>query len=221
MFEIVENFAYVCGYGPRGLRDNPGMNNAEFKKLICTECRFEMSDELFERFIGCMEEVNLKNKEVLIPYGKLDTNVYIHKSGILRACYFDGENEKTYGFATPGTVTISWHSYFMRRPASFQIEACCETEVLKMPQRKLDELVKSSHEFAQWLLAIQQAQLYSNEFKHVAISGQAKERFLSLIKNRPEIMAKVPSQVIASYLGITPTYLCRLKKSFKEKTKIS
>jgi ribosomal protein L10 len=45
----------------------------------------------------------------------------------------------------------------------------------------------------------------------------AKERFLSLIENRPEIMANVPLKVIASYLGVTPTYLSRLRKEYFEK----
>ena len=49
--------------------------------------------------------------------------------------------------------------------------------------------------------------------KNSVINGDAKERFLSLVKNRPEIMEKVPLKFVASYLGITQSSLSRLKKA--------
>lgn len=171
-----------------------------------------MSDELFERFIGGMTEIHLKNKEVLIPHGKIDTNLYIQKDGLLRAWYMDGESEKTFGFAGPGTVTISHFSHYVNKPAVFQIDSCGETTVLKMTKKQLDELVEGSHEFAKWLLTVRLGQLYTNEFKLTAIAGTAKERYISLLRNRPEILERVSSRIIASYLGVAPPYLSYLKK---------
>jgi CRP-like cAMP-binding protein len=175
-----------------------------------------MSDELFERFVEPMTELRLRNKEVLIPYDKIDNNLYVLKEGIMRACYIDGGNEKTYGFADTGTVMISYHSHFMHRPSVFQIESCGETTVLKMEKKQLVELIDTSYEFAKWLLAIRTAQLYFNEFKLTAITGTAKERYISLIQNRPEILDRVPLKIIASYLGVAPNYLSYLKKIVKE-----
>lgn len=54
-------------------------------------------------------------------------------------------------------------------------------------------------------------QLYSCEHKLYLINGTARDRYLSVIRNRPEIIEAVPSKIIASYLGVTPQYLCRLK----------
>lgn len=45
------------------------------------------------------------------------------------------------------------------------------------------------------------------------INGTVKERYLALIKNRPDIIKNVSMKVIASYLGVSPHYLCRLKKT--------
>ncbi len=190
------------------------MNN-RLKQLLYDEYRYKMPDELFDRFIGAATEVWLKNGEVLIPYGRLDTNIYIHKSGIIRACYLDGENEKTYGFTNPGTVIISYHPHFMHRPSFFQFESCGESTVMKISKKDVDEMVDSSHEFAKWMLVVQSYKLYYFEFKYSVINGNSMERFIALIQNRPEIMAHVPLKIIASYLGITPTHLSRLKKSLK------
>jgi CRP-like cAMP-binding protein len=172
-----------------------------------------MSDELFELFVGRMTEIHLKNKEVLIPYGKIDTNLYLHRSGILRACYFVGENEKTYGFAEPGTLTVSYHSYCWHKPSVFQIESCGESTVLKMTRKQLEELLDSSHEFTKWLLSVRTDQLCFHEFKLTNISGDAKDRYLWMLKNRPDVVAQVPDKVMASYLGVGHTYLSRLRRT--------
>lgn len=187
------------------------------KKLLYDECiRYKMPDELLDRFIGIMTEVHLKNRQALIPYGAVDANVYVQKSGITRVCWFDGEREKTYGFSSPGTVIISYHPHAMHLPSSFQYESCGESVVMKAPKREFDELVAGSHEFARWVLAIHLQQLYFNELKYTLINGSAKERYLSLVKNRPDIIKRVSSKVIASYIGVTTTYLSDLKKSLRE-----
>jgi CRP-like cAMP-binding protein len=188
---------------------------SELKKMLHEEAGMEMSDELFERFVGSMTEIRLKNREVLIPYGKIDTNLYVQKNGVLRACYVDDGNERTYGFSNPGTVILSYHSHWKRRAAVFQIESCDETTVLKMTKNQLDELLDSSLEFAKWLLATQIHQLFGYESKAVAVTGSAKKRYLWILENRPEYVERVPSQMIASYLGIAPEHFYRLKKSIK------
>ncbi len=190
----------------------------DLKKLLQDEAGgMKMSDELFEHIVETTTEIHLKNKEILIPAGKIDTNLYLQKSGILKACYYDGKDEKTYGFGLPGTVVLSFHSQFMHQPAFFQIDSCGETTVLKMTKKQLDDLIDSSPEFAKWFIAVQSSQLYLNEFKLAAINGSVKEKYLQIIQKRPEIIARVPSQIIASYLGVTPTYLSYLKKTLRKK----
>ena len=191
--------------------------DTELIKLLHEECSYKIADELLDKFISRTTEIHLKNKEVLVPYGKFDPNVYILKSGIMRYVYFDGERERTYGFGSPGTIMISFHSFCMREPAFFQAEACGKCVVLKLTKVGLDELLKESHEFAIWMFHHATWQLYYKEHKYSVINGHAKERFYAMVKNRPDIIARVPLQAIASYLGVTPSYLSLLKKSFKSK----
>ena len=186
------------------------------KKLLQDGFQYKMSDELFMSFMKQMTEIHLKNNEELISYGKIDTNLYIQKSGVLRNCYFDGENEKIYGFFVPGAPIISYHSHLMGQPAVFYVVACGEAVVLKISKKQLEDLAKSSYEFVQFMLALYQMQPYFTEVKHTAMTGQAKERYLWILKYRSEIIEKVPLKILASYLGITPTHLSRLKKSLTE-----
>lgn len=183
----------------------------KLKELLAKECSFQLSDEMMDRFLAPMTEVRLKKKEILSIAGGVDTNIYIVKEGICSYSYMDGQKEITAFFALPGTMMILWHSYYFHLPTFFQIEASCPSVVMKLPKREFDRLVAESHEFAQWALSMAQCQLYFYEMKLAVINGDAKDRFLALVKNRPEIIKKVSLRSIASYLRITQAYLSRLK----------
>ena len=185
------------------------------KKLFSDGFRYKMSDELFDRFVGQMEEIHLKDNEELISYGKVDTNLYIQKSGVLRNCYFDGENEKIYGFYVPGAPVMSYHSHLMGKPAVFYVAACGDAVVLKLSKKQIDGLIDTSPEFVRLLLALYAVQPYYTEIKHAMITGRAKDRYLWMLEYRPEVVAKVSMKILASYLGITQTHLSRLKKAYK------
>ena len=187
----------------------------DLKKLLHEECSYRVQPETLDRFVELMsEQIDLRDGEPLIPYGKLDTNVYIVRSGILRGAYFDGLKELTFAFAMPGTVIIPYHSFSRREPSFFQFEACCDSVVMKVQGEKFIELTRTSNDFAQWMLWMSIGQLWFYEMKLAIVNGDAAERFESLMKNRPEIVEKVSSRIIASYIGITPQYLSKLKSDF-------
>ncbi len=185
------------------------------KELLNAECTYRMKDETMDMFLGLMTEVKLKKNEPLIPYGKFDNNVYIVKSGIFMCSYFDGMQEETFGFALPGTVIISFYPYYKHEPSFFQMQSCGRSVAMKVTKADIDKLMDESHDFTRWMLSIFAAQLYHYEKRFAVINGFAKERLETLLKNRPEIMETVPQKVIASYIGITPSSLSRLKRQIK------
>lgn len=184
------------------------------KELLSKECSYQLADAVMERFLAQMEEVSLKRGDVLTRTGELDTNIYIVKEGICAYTYMSGSNDRCWGFCLPGTMMYSLHSYYFRKPAFYQVEACCDSKVMKVSKAVFDKMISESHEFAQWQLSMVQCQLYYYEMKHSVINGNAHERFISLVKHRPEILEKVPMKTIASYLGITQQYLSNLKKEY-------
>lgn len=184
----------------------------EFKKLLSEEAPFKLSDAMMDIFCASMEEVRLKRYDVLIKSGVLDNNIYVVKKDILRRAYHVGDKTVTKSFATSGSVLISWHCYFLNQPSFSMFEACCDSVVMRVSKERFDELIAISHEFARWALSIAHATLYLDEYKSSVIRGDIKERYIALIKKRPEIMRDVPLGFIASYLGITQPHLSRIRK---------
>ena len=188
-----------------------------FRKILADEAPFKLSNETMDKFCSIMKPLSLKKKDILIDSGKIDTNIYIVKSGIIRRVYMDGMKEVTVAFALPGTVIISYHSYCYRQPTYHQFEACCDSEIMVVTKEQYEDLVAESHEFARWALNMAQCQLYYNEIKQTVINGDAQERYESLLKNRPEIIRTVSLRIIASYLGVSQAYLSRIRnKIFKK-----
>jgi CRP-like cAMP-binding protein len=191
----------------------------EFRDLLNEECDYRPLSETMDSFLGLMTEVHLKDGEPLIPYGKLDTNVYVVRSGIIRLAYFDGLTEKTFAFASPGTMIISWYSFYNNMPSFLQFESCGESVVMKVSRSDFNALTEQSHDFARWIIRIFAGQHWSLELRLEEVNGTAKERFVSFLRNRPEIMGNVRLKVIASYIGVTPPYLSRLKSWFRNNSK--
>ena len=149
---------------------------------------------------------------MLVKAGEIDDNIYVVKSGIIRRAYNVADKTVTKSFAAAGSVIVSWHSYLYNKPSFTMFEACSDAVVMRVSKELFDKMIATSHEFAQWILSIVQATLFLDEYKASVIHGDIKERYMALIKNRPNIMREVPLGYIASYLGITQQHLSRIRK---------
>lgn len=174
----------------RQIMVNIACMNKDLKQLVKEECKFMPSDALVERFLGAMEEIQVKPRRRIIDFGKICTDVFCVKSGIVRLFHVDDAKESTFGFASPGTIFMSPLSFYLDAPAFLMAETC------KIPAT---------------LLRMNRATFYS------FINGSAMERYQAVLKNRPEIVEAVTDRVLASYLEITPQHLCRLKQQLRDK----
>lgn len=85
----------------------------KLKELLANECSFRPSGKLLDELLAPAESIELKKNEVLIMSGRLDPNVYIVKSGVMRYSYMNGIREVTFAFALPGSV-IDCHALLLR-----------------------------------------------------------------------------------------------------------
>ena len=184
------------------------------KELLLKECDYPLSGEVMDRFLESAEELHLKRNEILIMSGKVDANIYVVKEGIMRYSYMNGLREVTYAF-----FAARHHDHLDVLLLFPPAHVLPDRSLLRIDRgqdnpaavRHADSAVATT--FARWALQMAHGQLFFFEMKNSVINGDAKERFLSLVKNRPEIMEKVPLKFVASYLGITQSYLSRLKKA--------
>lgn len=168
-------------------------------------------DELFSR-----GEVNrLSRGDVVIAEGVKCPDVYIIQDGIVRFVDMNGDKERTFGFGLPGTIFSSKHSFAMDLPSYYRAEACCDTVLMHIKKEDFWEVVPKYHELTIWMLRYAYGELFYHEYRNAVVhKGSAVERYRSMACDRPEIIRKVPQKIIASYLGVTPEYLSKLKNIY-------
>lgn len=185
--------------------------------MLREECNFKPSDEVMDMFLDSMTEVHIRPASRIIDYGRVNSDVYCLKKGIVRLFYVVESKEKAFGFALPGTVFLSPLSFYLNASAFIMAETCkSSATLLRMDRQTFNALIDRSGEFARWMLSLAVAQICICERKLSLIHGSAMERYKAVLENRPEILESVTNRVLASYLDITPQHLCRLKKQIEK-----
>lgn len=182
------------------------------KHLIATETYYKLDDRLKDEMISLGEVFCYESCEAITEAGSTNTNVYILMEGIIRSWHWDEDIERTSYFAVPGTIFMSLHSYMNHEPATCNIDTCCRCKIFRISKRDYDGLIEKHYDFIKWALSNAMYQLYYYEHKDIVIKGTARQRYEALMKDRPEIFHCVHLKTIASYLGISPQYLSRLRK---------
>ena len=154
----------------------------ELKELLALEATYKIDEELLDLFLSESKEINLPPRAAIIDSGEYNPNVYIIKKGLIRGFYQDNKNEKTVGFALPGTILISYHCYYSHQPSYHRLETLTPSVLLVIKKSHFDKLINESHQFALWNLSMLQNQLYYNEYRDTILTGDAKERLRQLLK---------------------------------------
>ena len=123
--------------------------NEDLKSLLREECNFKPSDEVMDMFLDSMTEVHIRPASRIIDYGRVNSDVYCLKKGIVRLFYVVESKEKAFGFALPGTVFLSPLSFYLNASAFIMAETCkSSATLLRMDRQTFNALIDRSGEFA-------------------------------------------------------------------------
>ena len=181
-----------------------------FIKKLCDKYKVLESD--VQTLLGCMEEVHFKKRDLIVREGIKNSNLYFIKTGIWRAYYHKDGADATIWFASDGEAAFSVWGYADNAYSLINIEAMCDSVAYSISRATLNQLYHSSIGLANLGLRLMDHQLLLQENWLInSGSPRAKERYLTLIKETPELLQYVPLKYIASYLWITPQSLSRIR----------
>lgn len=107
-----------------------------------------------------------------------------------------------------------FESFYLLTPSRFNIEALEDLEVLQTTNAQIEEFLKHIPAFSTMANAINQNYTIANQKRiQATMSYSAEERYEDLVKNYPHFLQRFPQNMIASYLGISPETLSRIKKN--------
>jgi len=160
---------------------------------------------------------SFKKGAILLEEGQRSKDSYFVLKGCIRVYYnLDGE-EKTTAFYTEMDA-LTPHCVVNKTPSDYFI-GCVEDSIILVSNSDMGEEINSKFPkfdimcrmLTEELLAKHQTEF--NEFK----TSSPEQRYLNLLQNRPDLIQRVPQKQLASYLGIKPQSLSRLRARILEK----
>jgi CRP/FNR family transcriptional regulator, anaerobic regulatory protein len=183
----------------------------QIKKQLNTLVKLE-SDEI-DYFTSKLQVKQLKRKELLLWEGSVCKHSYFINSGCLRYFHSVDNHEITGQFFFENNWYTDYGSYLSGRPTDQFIEALEKTELLTLAKADLDKLFIEIPAFERFgRLMAEKAFLGLRSRTEMLTNQTAEERYLNLVRQRPKVMERVPQHYIASYLGIKPPSLSRIRK---------
>ncbi|MEL0456183.1 Crp/Fnr family transcriptional regulator [Flavobacteriaceae bacterium SZ-1-7] len=174
----------------------------------------EVSEELFKELQNISDFKRIPSNSQIVKLHEVPTKVYLIVSGVVR-CYICTESGKEFNksFYMPTSFMGSLTALVKRAPSAFVFESITDVEAFEVDYYRLMELHKRSNALKSLYSRILEKVYMEYEKRLVdLISLDATGRYLELRKQNPEIDDLISQYHIASYLGITPVQLSRIRK---------
>jgi len=157
---------------------------------------------------------SMEPAEHWIQAGEVSTEICFVISGLLRVYYIDQNgNEVNQHFYQPGEVIAPVSAIVAHEPCQYFIQALEPSEVMLADYKAIHEAEKSNPEWLQLEISIAQNVLLKSARREARLLlGNAEHRYKWFCKEYPELLERLPQYHIASFLGITPVSLSRLRK---------
>lgn len=155
------------------------------------------------------------SKNILLEVaGKVAEHLYFINSGYARLFMVDeGGDALTSYIGGPNTFFTSFLSFVQQQPASDNAVCATDCELLRITRANLWTLIQESETFKQFsLLIFEQAMASTADRAHDLATRSAEQRYHKLLAEHPGILQHVAVQDIASYLGIKPESLSRIRR---------
>jgi len=183
------------------------------------EKRIHLSDEEFSRCTQFFIPRKVKKRQFLLQEGDICRHIAFVNSGCLRAYTVDHKGEEhIIQFAIEDWWISDLNSYLTGSPATYNIDALQDSEVLLLEKSARDKLLEAVPAIERFFRLLQEANYIATHRRiNNSLSASAEERYLQFIKTYPALVEQVPQGHIASYLGITPQSLSRIRKELPTK----
>jgi CRP-like cAMP-binding protein len=161
----------------------------------------------------------LRKKQFLLNEGQVCKHISYVNSGCLRQYTIDNKSiEHIIQFAIEDWWISDLNSFLSGNPATDNIDALEDSEVLLLEKSARDELLDACPKMERFFLLLLEANHVANHRSvTAALSASAEARYLNFIETYPKIFEQIPQSQIASYLGITPQSLSRIRKELFQK----
>ena len=150
---------------------------------------------------------------VLLKEGQVSTEAYFVLEGCVRQFYLVDGEEKTANFFTEEQWVISMNSFSQNQPSNHFLDCCIDSTLVVGNRDKEESLYRRFPKFETVSRKVMEKVFAEQqEIMSSYTTDTAEQRYLKLLKARPDLFQKIPQYQIASYVGVKPESLSRIRK---------
>jgi len=151
--------------------------------------------------------------EIITKKGETENYLSFVETGMIRFYIPSIENELTFNFSFEKQFTCAYDSFLTQTPSEYELQALTKTVVWQISFADLQK-VYTQTKVGNYLgrFAAEQLFLAKSKRELSLLKYNAKERYLILFREQPEILKSIPLKYVASYIGITPQGLSRIRR---------
>lgn len=156
----------------------------------------------------------LGKKQYLLEQGNICKYLTFVSKGILKSYILDEKgNERINLFAFEGWWISDFNSFLNEEKAYLNIDAVEDSELLIISRENYDELTLQIPVMDRYFRILYQNSLVTKDYRLIISNNfTAEEKYLQLVQSNPEITQKLSHTLIASYLGLSPETISRIRK---------
>ncbi|WP_025742216.1 Crp/Fnr family transcriptional regulator [Aquimarina pacifica] len=179
-----------------------------------------LNEEDEKQFISIIKTSKIKRRQFIVQPNFICLHqTYVH-SGAFRSYFVSDQGaEHTIQFAIEDWFISDFNSYIHQTPASLFVEALEDSIVQQIAYEDVEKLCAINPKFERFFRLVAQKSFAFSQRRVLSNLGQsAEERYVEFKKSYPSIVHRVPQYTLASYLGMSPEFLSKIRKRLAAKS---
>jgi CRP-like cAMP-binding protein len=177
--------------------------------------KFPLDDNQWADYVNCFKRIEVPAKTLLLKEGEVSKKMFLIEKGSIRAWFNNKVKDITTQFFFENNMVSSIESFRKSIPSPINLESIEPSILYWISKSDLNRIIDEIKEIPD-LRDKFIDKIFDRTFDYIkyfisSIKDTPQERYLTLLKERPEIIKRVPQHYIASYLGISTVHLSRVK----------
>lgn len=189
--------------------------NSALNEFISKYASFSEPD--LNSISGKFQKRNVKKGDFILKQGEVCRDIVFVEKGCLRLYYLKDDIEVSVWFSFQGNSAIEIYSFISEKPSDYFIEAIEDCEIKYLTKTELHKLYESKPAMQEMM-----RNFWEDVILHLLVrftslqTDTAEKRYLDLLK-KPEYLNSIPQKYLASFIGVTPTSLSRIRRIVAKK----
>jgi len=161
---------------------------------------------------GKFKSRSIRKNEYLLREGETCKDLVFVQTGCLRLYYIRDDIEISVWFAFPQSSAIEIYSFISEKPSEYFLQAIEDSEILYLPKSALNKLYQQNPKMQEMMRNFWEDVILNLIERFTALQKDSAEKRYRDLLNKPGYFQTIPQKYLASFIGVTPTSLSRIRK---------